>query len=172
MADNPLQKAPLAVLSAFELKVLGHNPNELGSVVLPIADIFEHYLSDRVREQLAQPSIGIGARTSTTTFTPTTQIWRLLNIGVNLTLDAADTALTGHIQTSITSPSASGSITQPVGAMTKGGATGLQLVAGFYLPRPLLVFPGMQIALRVTLSGNVTAATQVNYALFTHALDI
>ena len=45
MADSPLQKAPLGLLGALDLKTLGDNPSRFQGTVFPMIDAQEYYLA-------------------------------------------------------------------------------------------------------------------------------
>lgn len=178
MADDPrrpgrmrLTAAPLGLLGAFALKVLGKNPDGFGDTVSPVVDVYDQYL--QTTENRTIGAIGIGARTVSMTHTlPDRFCWRVLAIGVNFTLDAADIALTATVITSVTSPAVAGTIIEPCGTMVVNGATGTNRALGHLLPRPLLLLPGNSIITRVYLSANVTVALNVNSCLLVQPLEL
>jgi hypothetical protein len=168
---NPLHKAPLGLIGAFALKVLGRNPTEFGDVVTPVVDVYDQYLE--VTESRVVGAMGIGVRTISGTHTPASRFsWRVLAIGVSLSLDAADVALTGTTITSMTSPAVAGTIVEPGGTLVVNGATGLFRSLGVWLPRPFFLSPGWSITQRVYLSANVTAATNVNFCMVVQPLEL
>jgi hypothetical protein len=171
VADNPLHKAPLGLLGAFALKVLGRNPDKFGEAVLPVVDVYDQYLD--TTEARVVGTMAIGTRTiSGAHVLPSRYAYRVLAIGVSFSLDAADVALTATTITSMTSPAVAGTVTEPQGTMVVNGATGLFRSLGLWLPRPFFLMPGWQIIQRVYLSANVTAATNVNFCMVVQPLEL
>lgn len=171
MADSPLHKSPLGLLGAFALKVLGQNPDKFGQTVGPVVDVYDQYLEPT--EARVAASMAIGTRTISGTHTlPNRFAYRVLAIGVSMSLDAADAAITGTTITSMTSPAVAGTIVEPGGTLVVNGATGLFRSLGIWLPRPFLLTPGWSITQRVYMSANVTAATNVNFCMVVQPLEL
>lgn len=68
--DNPLDKAPRGLTAVFDLKALGRQPDQFGLQLVPVSDVYEHYLADKlitVNSTLTPASPGAFPIASTTT---------------------------------------------------------------------------------------------------------
>lgn len=96
MADSPLQKAPLGLLGAFALKVLGVNPDFFGRTVVPIADVYDQYLATtelQIKQGSAVAAIGSGSEFPATFTVPAGKVWRVIGGSISGSLNVADAAI-------------------------------------------------------------------------------
>lgn len=87
MDRSPLQKAPLALLGALDLKQLGHNPEELEGAVQPTYETTEHYLVSNQTIVTASANAQI-AGTEVSFTVPNGSAFRVKTVNVAITLPA------------------------------------------------------------------------------------
>jgi hypothetical protein len=161
VTDSPLQKAPLGLLGALDLKTLGVNPDVFAGSVLPVVDAWEHYLADQLLVTTASSTIGIGTSgASVSPSVPVGYMWRLLAVGVSAVLNVADAAFTSSWGASIArSPDPTSAIIANL--QTLGLAGSLSRSGGFLVPHPLVLQSGWSVQLAVALSANATVAVPI-----------
>lgn len=87
----PLQKSPLGLLGAFDLKTLGSNPSAFGEVVTPVAEVLPFYtVTRRISYTSATTDADVFATQETITV-PDGKVWRLLSATAVLNVPAAAT---------------------------------------------------------------------------------
>ena len=162
--DSPLHKAPQGILGAFALKTLGQNPDVFGGTIRPGVDVFDHYLFDELQRRFDNPVVTNPATVSSlgSIIVPQGQVYRILAIGVNGALDAADVALTGLVSVSVNPTQSPGPINIWSADFVKGGVF---VQAGLYLPRPLTLPPGWEVNCTVVLSAAPAVSFTASFGL-------
>lgn len=168
-----LQKGPLGILGWFALKVTGRNPPAFGDSVLPVVEVGDNYLAtSELQLQTAQPNIGIGASSATSTFAvPQGKVWRVIGAGLVGGTNIADVAFTSLIAIYVKSPN-SGVISVPIasGAKDPGGQSLRQFGATF---RPPIFLPsGWSLQVNITFNNVLTVAAGQNVGVMLQEFDL
>jgi hypothetical protein len=158
---SPLQKSPLGLLGAFDLKTLGHQPNQFGDVVMPVHGVTDQYLLPQLAIVTASATIAIAGNSAVTSIpVPQGQVWRVLAWSIECTLAAADAALGPRGSIAIGDGTATfcyvfGNVV--IDGTTGGGATA-QRFGSALLGNPLWLRPGWNIIGGVVTSAAATVA--------------
>jgi hypothetical protein len=170
-----LQKAAQGLLGWFSLKTTGRNPPVFGESLLPVVEMGDNYLlqGELSAENVLGTNIGIGSSSGQITFqVPANKVYRVLAIGADLALAAADNAFTTdwYIFVNFAAPS---SLTGYIfaGAM-QASAAGNARIGAFYLPRPLLLPPSASIVVGFRSSANLTVAASNHGSLIRQSIDL
>lgn len=152
-----LQKAPLGVLSAFALKVIGRNPTEFGDTLVPTIDVYDQYLVNQELTRVQTAAILLAATTSIGVLMPVPagRIWRVLAVGTTGNNNVADGALLFDMLVQVTTPIGGAAV--PIVNDRLGGSSTSKFGA-FYLGRPLVLPAGWGLSFLLT----TTAAAPAN----------
>lgn len=141
---SPLQKAAHALLGAFNLKVLGQNPDRFGDTVTPVVDIYDQYLVNELLRVSTTVTIAGGSGVTSLVGSPTVPqgfSWRVIAVGCLHNPAAGDVAISTWCAVGASQPNASSSpffSAQTVGAPTNRIASSL-------LARPLFLPSGWRL---------------------------
>jgi hypothetical protein len=162
---SPLQKAPLGLLGAFDLKTLGINPTAFGDTVVPISSTDDFYFLPNQRSTVAAAAVLSGVVATQTV--PANEIWRIKGIGVACGRNVADVALT--LELTVGLGRVAGFVV-PVLKTVFGpvAATDLVQFNGLWLPRVILMRPGdrLVLSLQTTVSANATPSLTLDFEAF------
>lgn len=162
MAD-PLHKAPFGILGGLELKVLGRNPDEFGTVLLPNFDAIDQYLVDRLLPvgpvgSIANPAVNALAGDTV----PTGEVWRVWTVQAQATVLAADKANTYWATINLTPPGAVVTQIVDVGVMLDITAAGTGTrYKSYTFPRPIWLTPGWRLGVGVFASAAPAVSTAI-----------
>ena len=82
--DSPLQKSPLGLLGALDLKTLGHNPDAFGGLVAPVTEALSFYsVNFRADRRITGSTFPLSLTV------PTGQLWRVWNVSAVIDLSGA-----------------------------------------------------------------------------------
>jgi len=167
-----LQKAPLGLLGAFALKVLGRNPPQFSDVVVPTADVYDQYLATQELQQLTVAGNANLAASNTRTFTvPNGKVWRLIGAGAQIGLNVADVALKSIITVNIQSPN--GGLPDGLigsGVTDTGGAAFRAF--GLALRPPIFLPSGWIVGLGLNTSAALTVAVPMQGTVLVQEIDL
>jgi len=140
-----LQKAASGLLSFFELKVDGGNPDSFSNVVTPVVEVAEFY-------DAAVQQVGISVANvtnpgdSVVATVPAGQAWRVRGVGFTLNVAAATTAVDGAGGAVFYNPGAGGIPIYELHSIQKiTPANAWTLNGGVLLPKPFVALPGTQL---------------------------
>lgn len=140
-----LQKAASGLLSFFELKVDGGNPDQFSNVLQPVMEVAEFY-------DAAVQTVGITAGNVTipgdfvAQAVPAGQAWRVRGVGFDVTLAAATTGLDGAGGSIFYDPGPGGAIIYEAHSIQKiTAANAWRMSGGIVLPKPFVALPGTRI---------------------------
>lgn len=166
-----LQKSPQGLLSAFDLKVGGQNPDHFGDTVSPAIDVLDFYGAPNLEFALTTVAIGIGIATATLSLTvPNGKIWNVKGIGPSLALGAADVAFTAQARAIISNPSNTAGISPVGGSFIPTGVANRSIPA----PTPgvpLLLPSGWIVRCEFVLSAIATQAATAILAVMRQEFD-
>lgn len=169
-----LQKAAQGLLGWFSLKVNGRNPLLFGDTVLPVVESGDNYLlqGELATETVLGTNIPIGSSGGAimTITVPANKVYRVLSIGVDLGLAAADTAFLTDWWCGVNIGGISGFLFASLTQLPNNPAANARIGA-FYLPRPLLLPPGSIITAQQRTSANVTVAAPQHLYLLRQSID-
>lgn len=167
-----LQKASQGLLSWFNLKTTGQNPNVFGDSIVPIVDVGDNYL--------AQGELGIDTITQASglvsflsmDFTvPNGKVWRVHAAGGDIGLNVADTALTSRGFVQVLAPDAG-----VIGCNLSNGPVEAVGVSpreiGFFAARPIFLTPQWRVRVGFLFSGALTVSVNGHAALFRNQFDL
>lgn len=164
-----LQKTPLGVLGAFDLKQLGANPNGFEESIRGSVDVLDFYLQpNRSQQTVATAGLTVPAAFGDLAPAPG-EIWRVKGISIVLARNVADVALTPLLGVQLIRGTAAIGGIRVVGAsFPAADATALLQAIGFWLPRTILLSPGdiLRGFLQSTLTVAATAGFSVDVDIF------
>jgi hypothetical protein len=169
VADNKLQTRADALLSAFDLKVLGQNPTLFGEAVQPTYDVAQHYLFKHARF-VQESAAAITARgDGVLTTVPAGEYWLVEAVSGTMVIVTGGVCPDGvGIRIGFRRTPA------PTGVSTtwasnfravNAPAAAIDVIAAHTLPRAFLLGPGSGIFARLdtNLTTGCTAVIQVAY---------
>lgn len=165
---SKLNSSPLGWLNLFQAKVEGQNPDEIGKVIVPQADIADMFGLQVIVEGVQLANLqNAGDAISLTV--PTKEMWRVRAMSVEVAA-AGFTALNVGAAPfvslkGLTTPASSLTYlgqTQRLNIATLATSIG---VAGLYFERPLLVTPGNAIGFVITDTLAASTAAQLRILL-------
>jgi len=167
-----LDKAPLGVLSAFALKVLGRNPPEFADQLVGVVDLYDQYLLNQELQRVQTNMILVAATTSIAASLPVPagRVWRVLAVGTSGNNNVADGALLYDLLVQVVPPTAAASVA--LGSFEINGSSTVK-GGGFYLGRPLVIPAGWALSFFFTTRA-AAPANNVNMTAqaLVHEFDI
>lgn len=161
----PLHKAPHGVLGAFDLKVLGQNPDKFGDTLIPTSDVLDFYLA---RNLDVFGPIGTITNPATSALAgeavPQGECWRVFAVHAQAAVLNADAANVYTATINITPPSAAVLHVISTGVMVGPGIAGATNTRywSYELRKPLVLPPGWRVGVGVFC--NVTPAVSTAIA--------
>lgn len=149
-----LHKSPSALLAAFDLKVTGQNPDQFSEQVSPVVDVYDHYMGQQTQALVtANGTITTPATSGIIGLVvPNQQVYRTLAWSVDLTVNAADAAITSWCNFAMFSPVlATWVYLPPIGQVPTLGR-----VHAHYAERPLMIWGGWRLSVGLFLSAAPT----------------
>jgi hypothetical protein len=166
-----LQKAPVGILGAFALKVLGRNPTTFGETVQPIVDVYDQYLGTSE----LQINVGSGLVTAlagynAVSFTvPNAKAWRLKAASLIGALNVADAALVSTQTIGIQSPNSAPFLVR-VATRQDPATTGCRHV-GWQTATPIFLPSGWKVVFELWTSAAITVSSTLVTSAFIQEID-
>jgi len=169
-----LQKAPVGILGALNLKTEGQNPSEFSDTVLGVIDVTNFYLGletkiSRQTLTIANPgTFGSAAHT-----VPVGKVWRVFGGGFAGVLNAADAALTTIVDTRFSSDPVNSvvALMPPTGVMQRGGAANRACKLAATFGQTLFLPSGWSVLMTVQLDAAPAVDFVVDTALVLQEFD-
>lgn len=166
-----LQKGASGLLGWLALKVTGRNPPLFGDSVVPTIEVGDNYLlaGEFLTETVTGTFTTGNQDSSTMSFTvPNGKVYRVLSIGADLSLDAADKAFVASWAAFISLQGQgagyiAASLMDPVGNVGRAGA--------LYLARPLLLPPAARMNVFVRTGTVLSANATVHAYMVRQTID-
>jgi hypothetical protein len=140
-----LQKAASGLLSFFELKVDGGNPDNFSNTVVPTVEVAEFYAAAIQSVAIANGNVQ-NPGDAIVAAVPAGSAWRVRGVGFDLTLAAATTGLDGAGGSIFYDPGSGGGVLYEAHSIQKiTAANAWRMSGGTVFPRPFVALPGTRI---------------------------